>query len=395
MKTIKIFLITLCLAAGAQVAFAQENGNRDENNKIVRGPYLTNGAGGNWWINLGGGITVFGDGGATSRVTPALDVAVGKWFTPSIGVRAAYQGLTGSLWTPYPAFDGSLNADKNKYKANFGYAYAHGDFMWNISNAFSGYKETRFWDVIPYVHAGFLAIYKDGVDREFAAGAGLYNTLRLCNRVDLTLDVRGFFFNGRAIQAVGGVAAEISATLGVAINLGKTNWVRHSSVPVVDNEALARISELELANSELADEKDQLAKANDELEQANSELEKSAQELAAMKEQAERDSRIPHSQAFYFVIGQTHFSKIELARLDYYMNNSCADSDEDLTMVLTIRNDSKTGSAKRNKFLSNERMKYIKNILENKYAVNSENIRFEIVDSENPELDRCVEISFE
>lgn len=34
------------------------------------------------------------------RLTPALDIAVGKWFTPGIGLRVVYNGLQAKGITP-------------------------------------------------------------------------------------------------------------------------------------------------------------------------------------------------------------------------------------------------------------------------------------------------------
>lgn len=46
----------------------------------------------NWFISLGGGASVlFGHedhaGKFTDRISPTLNVAVGKWFTPGLGLR--------------------------------------------------------------------------------------------------------------------------------------------------------------------------------------------------------------------------------------------------------------------------------------------------------------------
>ena len=49
----------LLVCAGA---FAQEDGNRDANGKIVRGPYETNSFGSNWFVSVGGGIDLVLDG---------------------------------------------------------------------------------------------------------------------------------------------------------------------------------------------------------------------------------------------------------------------------------------------------------------------------------------------
>ena len=148
MKRLNIFMGAAALAAVFMTATinvnAQENGNRDEFGNIVRGPYETNRFGDNWFIGAGGGINMFFNEGYEARVAPSLDINFGKWFTPSIGMRVGYQGLNSQVM-------------KDDVRQKFGYMYIHGDFLWNISNALSGYKETRFWNFVPYLHAGYRA----------------------------------------------------------------------------------------------------------------------------------------------------------------------------------------------------------------------------------------------
>ena len=71
---------------------AQENGNRDASGKIVRGPYETNRLFDNIWLGVGGGVNIYhGEndsyGSFGKRLAPALDLHVGKWITPSVGLR--------------------------------------------------------------------------------------------------------------------------------------------------------------------------------------------------------------------------------------------------------------------------------------------------------------------
>ena len=110
MKIVKILFGALTLAAMTMVAApqlsAQENGNRDENGKVVQGPYLTKGLWDAWWIGAAGGITLFGDGGYNPAIGADLEVNVGKWFTPAVGARVGYQGLTGADWTKYASILG-------------------------------------------------------------------------------------------------------------------------------------------------------------------------------------------------------------------------------------------------------------------------------------------------
>lgn len=99
----RLYLIALfALVCGG--ASAQENGNRDAQNRIVRGPYETNRLFDNIFVGVAGGINLyFGEhdsqGKFGKRLAPALDIHVGKWFTPSIGARVGYTGLQAKGWT--------------------------------------------------------------------------------------------------------------------------------------------------------------------------------------------------------------------------------------------------------------------------------------------------------
>ena len=198
MKRLYLFFGAAALAAVLMAATfsagAQENGNRDEFGRIVRGPYETNRFGDNWFIGAGGGVNILWNDGYDVKIGPSVDANFGKWFTPSIGMRAGYQGL-------------NFYSVKDNVDEKFGYMYFHGDFLWNISNAIGGYKETRFWNFVPYLHAGFFRSYATGNDdfanNELAAGAGLLHNLRLTDRLDIIIDMRATVVNGSVHKASG------------------------------------------------------------------------------------------------------------------------------------------------------------------------------------------------
>ena len=81
MKT-KLFIGALAVMASVLVASpasAQENGNRDENGKVVRGPYETNRFGDNWFVGAGAGVNSFvTKRGASPKFGVAVDVNFGK-----------------------------------------------------------------------------------------------------------------------------------------------------------------------------------------------------------------------------------------------------------------------------------------------------------------------------
>lgn len=100
----------------------------------------------NWFIEAKGGASAFlgtpiGCGDVFDRVTPVLQIGVGKWFTPAIGGRIGFQGLS------------FKNAEFQTMK----YQFVHADFLYNVT---SGIRQNEsgipLWDVIPFVGVGMI-----------------------------------------------------------------------------------------------------------------------------------------------------------------------------------------------------------------------------------------------
>lgn len=382
MKKIYAILGALALVSllGAN-AFAQENANRDENGKVVRGPYETNGAGSNWFIGIGAGLNGYIARDVDFQLGAfALEANVGKWFTPTVGARIGYRGIKNKFdYTSPRGVD---------YSEKWNQDIIHADFLWNISNALSGYKETRTWDFIPYATAGLI---HNGTPRswDFGAGFGLLNDIRLCNRVDLFIDLSAMVSrrnrinkeilpNGHRYSVLPGVTA------GLFFNLGKTGFSRHSSitpVPVpftVDqyNALKNRVAELEKENAALKNEIAALKKVKPDTVYVGSQ------------------SEVKSAATLYFDCGSAVLSSRELAHLDFYIDNVMKDSKQ--TFTLTGSADKGTGTAKRNQYLSEKRAEFVKNYLvkkgvdENKLVIKAEgdtNNRFD-----KPVLNRVVVI---
>ena len=384
---------------------AQENGNRDMNGNIVRGPYETNRFGDNWFISAGGGINIFLLEDYNVRIGPSIDAGFGKWFTPSVGMRVGYQGFNTGAWSNQPGILGTVkDSDKNQYLLKFGYMYIHGDFLWNISNAFSGYKETRFWDFVPYIHTGYFRAYGlDGVNyinNELALGAGLLHNLRLSDRLDLIIDMRATVINGRVINSEG-VAVLPSVTAGLAVNLGWPNFVRSSSIvgalELANLEKTAilegAIAALEIANASLEDQNIQLDNANKKL---SNEVKKMKNEV---KQEPVNFFEGMGPATIYFEIGKATLSDKEMQHLDFLAKNLIAKADQETQILVTVMGsaDSNTGTLKRNQHLSEARGKYVFDILTTKYGIspNRLTIKSEVVKKDaKPALNRAVIISF-
>lgn len=382
-------LAAILMAAPVSIS-AQENGNRDESGGIVRGPYETNSFGDNWFVGIGGGINMLLNEGYDVKIGPSLDVNFGKWFTPSIGMRAGYQGLN---------FNSVLNGNTDKY----GYMYIHGDFLWNISNALSGYKETRFWNFVPYLHAGFFRSFvssgSDFANDEFATGAGLLHNLRITDRLDVIIDMRATVVNG-SIHKSSGAAVLPTVTAGVAYDLGMPNFVRTSTVlDAVESVNAEKTAILEVAILALESANAALETENMNLKKKSTDLNKTVTTLQKVEAAHEMDLIEMQPITVYFGIGRAVLDETELEHLDFYARNIIekVNADPQVSIVVMGSADSNTGTEKRNQYLSEERGRYIINLLSDKYGIDADRVivKSEVIKAKsNPEMDRAVIISF-
>lgn len=172
---------------------------------------------GNWFVNVSGGVSAFvgsplGCGDIFDRTKPALSVSVGKWFTPAIGVRAAFQGLQ---------FKDALFESRN-------FQHLHADLMWNVLAGISHSKDDFRWDLVPYVGLGIL--HNDELDRQpFAVSYGVQGRYRLTDRLYLTAEL-GCATTFKDFDGMGAGNKwgdrMLSLTAGLSYTIGKKDWKR-------------------------------------------------------------------------------------------------------------------------------------------------------------------------
>lgn len=356
MKTIKIVMSALAVMAGVLVvspsANAQENGNRDENGKVVRGAYETNKFGDNWFIGAGAGVNSWLVNGASPKAGVAVDAFVGKWITPTIGVRMGWKGLKDGV----SAKDGYMIADEK-----FNYNSVHADVLWNLSNLFSGYKETRTWNISVYPTFAYMNAAKN---KEFGAGIGMLNNFRLGNRVGLYLDLSALTtkadFAGISPRPKTLVGVLPSATFGLTVNLGKTGFKRHSSVVP----AIVPVPFTEAQYNNLQDKVNALEKENKDLKAQIEELKNAKPDTVTVSKAGDLVSPA----TLYYEIGSTKLSEREEAHLEFYVKNILEQA-PDKVFVLTGSADKGTGTAARNQYLSEQRVNNVKKVLVEKYGI--------------------------
>ena len=370
MKGIKMFFGVLAAASllFSVNAYAQENNNRDENGKVVRGPYETN----KWYDNTFIGIGVGYNAGVWGTIRNGIDlqgkgglgaeIYLGKWFTPAIGARIGYTGVS--------------NQTGNFSVTPMNQHYIHGDFMWNMFHSFVGYKETRVYSLIPYASTGLL-IYNG--DLEYAAGAGLLNSFRLSRRINLNIDLLALAAYGRQYRNEAHnhrFHMPLSATVGISVNLFKPNFDRHSTItPTVipvpftteQYNALAdKVAALEKENAAL---KDKIAALENELAPYRN-LVNGQTYLYENGTFTAVDVKPGSPLTLYFDCGSAKLSAREQAHLEYFANTVI---DGNTKLAVNGYADKQTGSARRNQQLSEQRVKTVVDLL-TKAGANADNI---------------------
>lgn len=162
--------------------------------------------------------------------TFGMDVAIGKWFTPQVGVRGKLNWenklplLENGHATWLAPFDQpGVNREKG------GYIALYGDVLLNMHNFLGAYKPDRAWNLSVYPRIGVN--YNFGVSKgAILAGAGILNTYKLTDRwslyCDLAYIMTGSGFVGAEVESTGTGSNSngyFSLGVGVQYNLGKRN----------------------------------------------------------------------------------------------------------------------------------------------------------------------------
>lgn len=382
MKKLFKSMLVVALMVSATCVFAQERENRDADNKIVRGPYLTNRFFDNIFIGVAGGVNIYqGEndsyGSFGKRLAPALDVNIGKWFTPSVGARIGYSGINAKGWTTGQTLYAKDLYENNVYNEKFGVSYLHADLMWNFSNAVSGYRSDRTWDFIPFVGTGWARSYgNDAYNNEFAMSIGLLNNIRLCDQLALTLEARHMFVNQNFDGVVRGSKGEgmTSVTVGLTYKFNRRNFSRKPKEVVPDyTPYINKINDLE---NSLKDKDNQIKDLNDQL-------------AAARKQKPATVTTVESApMAIFFEIGKADLTDKELINLGYMAEIIKKSPDKTFKVIGSA--DKATGSAKRNQQLSQMRAEAVCNALVEKYGVDKKQLQVIAKGSNDEPFDKPV-----
>jgi OOP family OmpA-OmpF porin len=282
-----------------------------------------------------------------------FSVAVGKWFTPGLGLRTKFNGVWGRSVI---STDKSTNSNK--------YWTLQEQALFNLSNMICGYSETRVWNLIPF--AGF-GIARAMSYNSYAMGAsvGLLNEFRLSKKVAINLeasygiyepDMDGFTAAKKSERGISSRDQVLNLEVGLTYNLGKATW---NKVPDVEALKAMSQSQIDALNAQLSDAQRENSDLRNKLANQKPSESKTVKEVVAA----------PVS--VFFNIGKsTVASKKDLQNVKDLANVA---KDNGSKIVVTGYADNKTGSADFNQKLSQKRAEAVADELVN-MGVSRDNI---------------------
>ncbi len=395
----KTLIAALALAA-ASPGLAQETQTANETVTYGNDKYKveTNHFKGNWFVSVGAGAQVlFGDhdkqAGLGYRLAPALDIAVGKWFTPGIGVRLTYSGLSlkgATKWENDPNYDSSHGtgepvdgggAPHYLQKQKFKMYNLHADVLFNLSNLIRGYKETRIWNTSVYAGAGWARTWEAPTADGLTMSLGWLNAFRLADGLDLHVDLRATMVDDGFDGEYGGRRYDglFTGTVGLTYKFKPRGWDRSKTITrtYIDNDAINAMRER--LNS--------LSEENARLQQALKEgKEKEAEGMAR---------KIAAANLVTFPTNKSRLSNEARANLQL-LAEVIKQADPNAVYTITGYADAGTGTKAGNLRLSKKRAEAVRDCLVKEFGVNASQLRIDYkggVDNmfyNDPRLSRAV-----
>ena len=360
----KKLLMLLAVSSMSLSAMAQET-EAAEKTQYDKYAVVTNGFWDNWFISGGVGASVLlGDydnkGDFGKRISPTINIAVGKWFTPGLGLRLQYSGLQAKGFIP--GDNGSNYADgraDGMYKQKFNYMNLHADAMFNLMALFGGYNPDRVYELIPYAGFGMTHVYSAPHRQTMSVNAGLINRFRISDAFDINLELGIAGFEDRFDGGIGGTAYDgvVSATVGVTYRFAKRGF---------DKPKPQLISESEL--SVMRDKMNDMAAENRRLA---GELQQAKMAEPQVREvEVDRPDVTPRT--VFFTIESAKVSKREAMNLSYLAETM--KKYPDTKYVVNGYADSATGTAEFNQKLAKKRAEAVIKILVEKYGIESDRL---------------------
>ncbi|MBD5215609.1 MAG: OmpA family protein [Bacteroidales bacterium] len=323
----------------------------------------------NWFIQFGAGVaSPFVDGrnaqgDREQHFTANYTVGFGKWFSPYMGWRVAFNG--GALhWTE--------GADMARSK----YVNGNVDFMWDMFNSLGGVNSNRVFSIVPFVGLGgtFMWDYKNnpsniqgshGVKHNqwtLPVSAGLQLRFRLSRYVDFFAEARAAFYGDNFNNIAFGRPVDINLTVngGFAVTLGGRDYNSYNPCDYVGY--------INTLNNQVNDLRGALATTAAALASAEAQLpcpEVVAQETVVVE-------TAPLMATVRFSLNSSKITNTEMVNVFNIAEWMKANPEQNVAIVGYADKD--TGTSDYNMALSKRRAQSVYDALVNKYGINPDRL---------------------
>jgi hypothetical protein len=228
----KIFIVLIFAFSEFGISCAQSQPQEPFKYSVVTNSFWSN-----WYVQVGLDMSLQNPYGHNfayvfpNGKTFGANAALGRWFTPELGLRAKVNWENGirlfendhAAWLA-PFYQDGVNMNRG------GYLSVVGDIQFDIHNLFYGYAETRLWNFQVYPRAG--VVYNFGVSKGSPlVGLGIGNIFRLNKRLKIYFDVAynmvSSGFTGDKNTGLGKNSnGYFDINVGLQVNLGKSTFKR-------------------------------------------------------------------------------------------------------------------------------------------------------------------------
>ncbi|WP_315578340.1 OmpA family protein [Hoylesella oralis] len=354
----KKLLIVLAFAGVSMATMAQDA------DPVEKYSVATNSFWSNWFIQVGGnwnawysaeehGMDLAKSPFKKFRSNPGAAIAIGKWFTPGLGLRTKLQGIWGK----------SVTDDNNAGNCNK-YWVLNEHILFNVSNMLCGYNPSRVWNFIPFVGGGVGRTMTHNL-YAMDLSAGILNEFRVSRHVAINLELGWNRFENDIDGVLGTNGRRgwdshdnnFYGEVGLTFNLGKATW---NKVPDVDAIKALSQAQIDALNAQLNDANAENARLKELL--AN---QKPVEQPAAVKE------FVTTPVSVFFNLNKTNIASqkdlVNVQALAKYAKQ------KNSKVLVNGYADSATGKPAHNQWLSEERAKTVANELV-KLGISRDNI---------------------
>lgn len=378
----RIFLLVAVSVMSVTAAFAAKDKSGIEYQNL-RGPFVTNPFGDNWFLSVGAGVNTWFRpstlGGEEykgfAQFTPIYQIGFGKMLHPYWGIR--FQGNYGQIKDDTSLF-GMFTKDydaanpSDKYRMQFNYWDVEADLLFHFSNAVGGYKEARFYNAILFAGMGYIQAYGDDsfdnhhVNNELAVNFGWLSTFRLAKGLDLYAELKANVvrqglsaetvrYNNTDNYYIGaeGFGMIPSATIGLTYKFKDRKF--YTAQTAIDN---AVASATRTRDGRISTLENELAAAERRAAQYKAEAERTPETIVKTETEVEV-VQVPL--AVFFKKGDAKLTEFEMLNIRYVADVIKKNPEKTYTIIAMA--DKETGSHEFNQKLSEQRAEVVRKAL--------------------------------